>query len=61
MSKEKNKKEFKEGAKDIEPKTKDERKIDIKFYEKELAKLHARLVKKYDAGCSGFVCDEIIA
>ncbi len=24
---------------------------------KELAKLHAELVKKYDAGCSGFVCD----
>jgi cobaltochelatase CobN len=25
--------------------------------QKELAKLHAELVKKYDAGCSGFVCD----
>ena len=24
---------------------------------KELAQLHAKLVKKYDAGCSGFVCD----
>ena len=25
--------------------------------QKDLAKLHAELVRKYDAGCSGFVCD----
>lgn len=25
--------------------------------QKELAKLHAELIKKHDAGCSGFVCD----
>ena len=30
-------------------------KADIKT-QKELAELHAKLIKKYDAGCSGFVC-----